>query len=81
MEDVGEICYKGMEITPSPFNIFMNIPIQEGGVLSWEAPTTGKGEFIEFRAEMDLIVAFSACPNDCLPINGGTSMDAHFMIL
>jgi uncharacterized protein YcgI (DUF1989 family) len=67
------------EFSPSPFNIFMNIPVS-GNTLSWEAPTTSKGQWITFRAEMDCIVAFSACPNDCLPINGGTSMDAHFQI-
>ena len=35
-----------------------------------------------FRAEMDLVVAFSACPQDILPINGGTGQttEAHFSI-
>ena len=77
LNDIGE---QGQEFSPSPFNIFMNILIKEGQALSWEAPTTEKGQSITFRAEMDLIIAFSACPNDCLPINGGTSMDAHFQI-
>lgn len=77
LNDIGE---HGQEFSPSPFNIFMNIPIKAGQALSWEAPTTEKGQSITFRAEMDLIIAFSACPNDCLPINGGTSMDAHFQV-
>jgi len=77
LDEIGE---QGQEFSPSPFNIFMNIPVKEGQVLSWEAPTTEKGQYITFRAEMDLIIAFSACPNDCLPINGGMSMDAHFQI-
>lgn len=77
LDEIGE---KGQEFSPSPFNIFMNIPIKDGQVLSWEPPTTDAGQFITFRAEMDLIIAFSACPNDCLPINGGMSMDAHFQI-
>jgi len=35
-----------------------------------------------FRAEMDLVVALSACPQDILPINGrsGRTTDAHFII-
>ena len=35
-----------------------------------------------FRAEMDLVIAFSACPQDILPINGraGHITDAHFSI-
>jgi uncharacterized protein len=33
-------------------------------------------------AEMDLVVAFSACPQDILPINGkaGKPVAAHFTI-
>lgn len=77
---LSEIGEQGQEFSPSPFNIFMNIPVRDAQFLSWEAPTTEKGQFITFRAEMDLIIAFSACPNDCLPINGGTSEDAHFEI-
>jgi uncharacterized protein YcgI (DUF1989 family) len=77
---LNELGEQGQEFSPSPFNIFMNIPIKEGQALSWDAPTTEAGQYITFRAEMDLIIAFSACPNDCLPINGGMSMDAHFQI-
>jgi uncharacterized protein len=35
-----------------------------------------------FRAEMDLVIALSACPQDILPINGrtGRTNDAHFLI-
>nr|MDJ0948537.1 aminomethyltransferase [Alphaproteobacteria bacterium] len=34
------------------------------------------------RAEMDLVIAFSACPQDILPINGtsGQIHDAHFQV-
>jgi len=78
LTDLGE---KGEEFSPSPFNIFMNIPVREGNLLSWDPPTTSRGQCITFRAEMDLIIAFSACPNDCLPINGNMSMDAHFQVL
>jgi uncharacterized protein YcgI (DUF1989 family) len=35
-----------------------------------------------FRAEMDLVIAFSACPQDILPINGrtGSTTEAHYVI-
>jgi uncharacterized protein len=38
--------------------------------------------YIRLRAEMDLIIAFSACPQDILPINGkaGKPTEAHFQI-
>lgn len=72
---------EGDEYSPSPFNVFMNIPVKDGNLLSWDPPTTRAGQYITFRAEMDLIIAFSACPNDVLPINGKDSKDAHFQIL
>jgi hypothetical protein len=33
------------------------------------------------RAEMDLIIAFSACPQDILPINNTKPTEAHFEIV
>ncbi len=68
--------------TPSPFNLFMNIPWTEAGDLSFELPVSTPGCFIRMRVEMDLIVAFSACPQDILPINGraGKPVEAHFVI-
>jgi uncharacterized protein YcgI (DUF1989 family) len=38
---------------------------------------------VVLRAEMDLIIAFSACPQDILPINGAglQPTEAHFEIL
>jgi uncharacterized protein YcgI (DUF1989 family) len=37
---------------------------------------------IRLRAEMDLVVAFSACPQDLLPINGTGKqlIEAHYSI-
>ena len=69
--------------TPSPLNLFMNIPWTDAGGLSFEAPVTKPGDYILLRAEMDLIVAFSACPQDILPINGELRqpVEAHFEIV
>lgn len=69
--------------TPSPINVFMNIPWTENGELSFEPPQTKPGDYVQFRALMDCIFAFSACPNDILPTNGldGKIKDAHFQIL
>ena len=68
---------------PSPLNLFMNIPVLEGGRLDFCEPVTKPGDYIAMRAEMDCIVAFSACPQDLLPINGkdATPTEAHFAIL
>lgn len=69
--------------TPSPFNLFMNIPVQADGTLSFEPPVSTPGSHVSLRAEMDLVIAFSACPQDILPINGASRRpaEAHFQIV
>ncbi len=69
-------------VTPSPLNLFMHIPWTADGGLSWEEPLSHVGSHVTFRAEMDLVIAFSACPQDILPINGraGQPTEAHFRI-
>ncbi len=68
--------------TPSPLNLFMNIPWTPDGALAWAEPISPPGSYAVLRAEMDLIIAFSACPQDILPINGrtGQTTEAHFTI-
>ena len=68
--------------TPSPLNLFMNIPWQSGGALSFDPPLTRPGDYIVLEAQLDLVVAFSACPQDILPINGkaGRPTEAHYRI-
>jgi len=70
-------------ITPSPLNLFMNIPWTDEGALSWEEPVSQPGSYVTLRAEMDAVVAFSACPQDILPINGRTGQptEAHFHVV
>jgi uncharacterized protein YcgI (DUF1989 family) len=69
--------------TPSPFNVFMNIPWTEDGELSFDPPESKPEDYVMLEAEMDLVIAFSACPQDILPINGRqrTPVEAHFQIL
>ena len=68
---------------PSPLNLFMNIPWTQEGALSFEAPVTKSGDYIILRANQDVIVAFSACPQDILPINGQHTepTEAHFQVI
>jgi hypothetical protein len=56
--------------TPSPWNLFMNIPVQADGSLSFEPPLCKPGDYVLLRAELDCVIAFSACPQDMVPING-----------
>jgi uncharacterized protein len=69
--------------TPAPLNLFMNIPVIEGRRLAFQPPVCRPGQFIAFRAAMDLIAAFSACPQDVIPINGVDCRptEAHFTVV
>jgi uncharacterized protein len=69
--------------TPAPLNLFMNIPVIDGIKTDVRAPVSTPGSYVTLRAEMDCIIAFSACPQDILPINGTAlrPTEAHFQIL
>ncbi len=68
---------------PSPLNLWMNIPVGEGGATSWGEPVSKPGDYVVLRAELDCVVAMSACPQDILPINGALRepTEAHYQIL
>lgn len=55
---------------PQPFNVWMNIPVAADGAIDWLPPVAAPGDRVVLRAEMDCIVAMSACPQDLIPING-----------
>ena len=69
--------------TPSPWNLFMNIPVGLDSSVSFEPPVSGPGDYVVLRAEMDIVVAFSACPQDVVPINGVECVptEAHFLVM
>lgn len=68
---------------PQPLNLYMNIPWTDAGELEFAAPPPMPGCYVVLRAVMDCYVAFSACPQDILPINGtvGKPVEAHFEVL
>ena len=68
--------------TPSPWNLFMNIPVAPDGSVTFEPPVSKPGDYVVLRAEMDLVIAFSACPQDIVPINGVDCIptEAHFQV-
>lgn len=45
----------------APFNIFLNVSISETGELTVLPARSRAGEFVELRAEIDLIVGITAC--------------------
>ena len=69
--------------TPSPLNLFMNIPVVDGHRVEIRPPVSTPGSHVTLRAEMACIAAFSACPQDVVPINGLalSPTAAHFEVL
>ncbi|MBP2550690.1 uncharacterized protein YcgI (DUF1989 family) [Neorhizobium galegae] len=56
--------------TPASLNLFMNVPVEADGTVDRLPPATTAGDMVVLRAEMDLTLVLSACPQDLTPING-----------
>ena len=69
--------------TPAPWNMWMNIPVAGDGTVSFEATVSAPGDSVTLRAEMDIVLVFSCCPQDMIPINGVdcTPRDAAFEVI
>jgi uncharacterized protein len=67
--------------TPAPLNLFMNTPPLNDGRIDRRPPTAGPGDAVVLRAEMDLVIVFSACPQDVTVINGSQPpRDAAYVV-
>ncbi len=64
---------------PTAFNIFMNVQFDENGKLSVDPPLSKAGDYVLFEAEMDLIVALTACSAE--DSNNGSFKPIHYEIL
>lgn len=51
-------------------NFFMNVPVTPEGGLRFEDGVSGPGKYVEMKAEMDVIVLISNCPQLNNPCNG-----------
>ena len=60
----------------------MNIPWDKKGNLKFGEPVSEPGDYVMFKVEMDAVLAFSACPQDILLINGPDRdpTEAHYLI-
>jgi uncharacterized protein YcgI (DUF1989 family) len=56
----------------------MNVPVAASGRLSVEPPTSGPGDFLRLRAEMDLIIGLTAC--SAYASNGGSFKPIHYVV-
>lgn len=49
------------DMIPTTLNVFMNVVVLETGELRIDPPPSKAGDYIVFRAEMDLILGITAC--------------------
>lgn len=49
---------------PDPFNVFMQTDVAEDGSLKLQVAPSGPGDFAEFEAQQDVLVALTSCPQD-----------------
>jgi hypothetical protein len=51
-------------------NFFMNVPVESDGSLGIVDGISEPGKYLDLRADMDVLVAVSNCPQVCNPCNG-----------
>ena len=57
---LGPYGVKAFQI-PTAFNIFMNVEVSASGKIRLRPPLSKAGDYIDLKAEMDLIVGVTAC--------------------
>jgi urea carboxylase-associated protein 1 len=61
-------------------NFFMNVPVTAAGGLTFEDGISAPGRYVELRAEMDVTVLISNCPQLNNPCNGYDPTPARLLI-
>lgn len=64
----------------SNINFFMNVPVTPEGRLTFEDGISAPGKYVEMRAEMDLLVLVSNCPQLNNPCNGYNPTAVRYLI-
>jgi uncharacterized protein YcgI (DUF1989 family) len=54
---------------PSNINFFMNVPVTSDGALRFEDGISAAGRYVQLRAQMDVLVLISNCPQLNNPCN------------
>jgi len=64
----------------SNINFFMNVPVTPEGGLSFADGISGPGQFVELRAEMNVLVLISNCPQLNNPCSGFDPTPVEFIV-
>jgi len=71
----------GPHEVPDCFNIFMNAGVDERGLMYIRPPLSRRGDHLDLKAEMDVLCAVSACPDDLSVCNNGKPKPVGIQIL
>jgi urea carboxylase-associated protein 1 len=61
-------------------NFFMNVPVTADGQLSFADGVSAPGKYVELRAEMDILMLVSNCPQLNNPCNAYNPTPARFLV-
>lgn len=64
----------------SNINFFMNVPVTPDGNLTFEDGVSDAGKYVELRAEMDVLMVISNCPQLNNPCNGYNPTPVQILI-
>ena len=64
----------------SNINFFMNVPVTPDGKLTFEDGVSGAGKYVELRAEIDVLMVISNCPQLNNPCNGYNPTPVQILI-
>ncbi len=65
---------------PSNINFFMNVPVTDDGRLEFADGISGPGRYVQLRAEMDVLVLISNCPQLNNPCNAYNPTPVQILI-
>jgi hypothetical protein len=79
----GVMAERGLDLAsvPCPWNLFEHALVASDGSLSDEPSAAQSGDYVELRAEMDIVLVCSACPSTVGDISGGEPRGAAIEIL
>ena len=72
---------RGKRDMVSNINWFMNVPVEADGTLGIVDGISGAGLYVDIRAEMDLVVVVSNCPQINNPCNGFNPTPVRMVIV
>jgi len=79
LEVLGKLGMNGRDIPPN-VNFFMHVPVSDDGGIFIDDGISKPGDYVDLRAEKDVLVVISNCPQELNPCCGGKPTPIQLMI-